>query len=279
MIKVRIRKLKNVNLSNERQAMDLKTKSIGLILSGGGTKGLAHAGVLKFLEEINIRPTHIAGTSAGAIVGALYAGGKSPEEILSFFKSIYFFNWKHFTLRKAGFIDSDAFKLYFQSVFGDSRIGDLKIQTHITATDLVKGKLKIFSPDTKVVDAVLASSSFPGVLSPYKINQNLYSDGGILNHFPTDVLQGRCETLIGVYVSPIQKIEAKDLSSIKAVTARAFDLFSANSNTNKFNLCDWVIEPEELARFGTFETSKTKMDLIFTIGYQAAKKSYEELMV
>lgn len=259
--------------------MDLKTKSVGLILSGGGTKGLAHAGVLKFLEEINIRPTHIAGTSAGSIVGALYAEGKSPEEILEFFKSIYFFNWKHFTFRKAGFIDSDAFKFYFNAIFGDPRIGDLKIHTHITATDLVKGKLKIFSPDTKVVDAVLASSSFPGVLSPYEINGNLYSDGGILNHFPTDILQGRCQTLIGVYVSPLQKIEAKDLSSIKAVTARAFDLFSANSNTNKFNICDWVIEPEDLAKFGTFETSKVKMDAIFNIGYEAAKKSYEELSV
>ncbi|MGX7667582.1 patatin-like phospholipase family protein [Flavobacterium pedocola] len=257
--------------------MDFKTRSIGIVLSGGGTKGLAHAGVLKFLEELNIKPSHIAGTSAGAIVGALYAGGKSPEEILEFFKSIYFFNWKHFTFKKAGFIDSDAFKLYFHAIFGDTRIGDLKIHTHITATDLVKGKLKIFDANTKVVDAVLASSSFPGVLSPYEINGSLYSDGGILNHFPTDILQGRCDTLIGVYVSPLQKIENKDITSIKAVTARAFDLFSANSNTQKFNICDWVIEPEELANFGTFETNKAKMDQIFKIGYEAARKSYEAL--
>ncbi|ESU29745.1 hypothetical protein FLJC2902T_02200 [Flavobacterium limnosediminis JC2902] len=259
--------------------MDLKTKSLGLILSGGGSKGLAHAGALKFLAEKNILPTHIAGTSAGSIVGALYANGKSPDEILEFFKSIYFFNWKHFTFKKAGIIDSDAFKLYFHAIFGDTRIGDLKIHTHITATDLVKGKLKIFGPETKVIDAVLASSSFPGVLSPYHINGSMYSDGGILNHFPSDILQGRCETLIGVYVSPIQKIEAKDLSSIKAVTTRAFNLLSANSNTHKFNICDWVIEPEELAVFSTFETSKTKMDAIFNIGYEAAKKSYEELVV
>ncbi|UOK43423.1 MULTISPECIES: patatin-like phospholipase family protein [Flavobacterium] len=258
--------------------MDLKTKSVGLVFSGGGTKGLAHAGALQFLAENNIKPHHIAGTSAGSIVGALYANGKSPGEILEFFKSIYFFNWKHFTWKKAGFIDSDAFKFYFHTIFGDTRIGDLKIHTHITATDLVKGKLKVFGPDTKVVDAVLASSSFPGVISPYEINGNLYSDGGILNHFPTDILQGRCETLIGVYVSPIQKIQAKDLSSIKAVTSRAFDLLSANSNTHKFNICDWVIQPDELSKFGTFETSKIKMEQIFKIGYEAAKKSYEELL-
>lgn len=259
--------------------MILNTKSVGLVLSGGGTKGLAHAGVLKFLDEKNIRPSHIAGTSVGSIVAALYAGGKTPMEILEFFKSIYFFNWKHFTFKKAGIVDSYAFRLYFNAIFGDTRIGDLKIYTHITATDLVKGKLKIFGPETKVVDAVLASSSFPGVISPYEIDGNMYSDGGILNHFPTDILQGRCETMIGVYVSPIQKIEAKDLSSIKAVTTRAFNLLSANSNMHKFNLCDWVIQPDELSAYSTFETNSTKMDVIFNIGYEAAKKSYEELVL
>ena len=75
-------------------------KEIGLVLSGGGTKGIAEAGALKFLEEKNIFPEVIAGTSAGAIVGGLYTFGKSPDEILDFFKSVYFFNWKHFTLTK-----------------------------------------------------------------------------------------------------------------------------------------------------------------------------------
>ena len=78
-------------------------KEIGLVLSGGGTKGIAEAGALKFLEEKNIFPEVIAGTSAGAIVGGLYTFGKSPDEILEFFKSVYFFNWKHFTLTKPGY--------------------------------------------------------------------------------------------------------------------------------------------------------------------------------
>ncbi|QZK91524.1 patatin-like phospholipase family protein [Flavobacterium sp. CHNK8] len=257
--------------------MDLKTKSIGLVLSGGGSKGLAHAGVIKFLEEKKIKPSQVAGTSAGSIVGALYAWGKTPEEILEFFKSIYLFHWKHLTFKKAGLIDSESFRIYFESVFKDATIGDLKIPVQITATDMVRGKLKIFGPKTKIVDAILASSAFPGILSPYEIDGNIYSDGGILNHFPTDVLQGQCETIIGIYVSPIQKIEAKDLRSIKAVTTRAFDILSANSNIHKFNMCDWVIEPKDLCLYSTFETSKIKMDQVFNIGYQAAKKSFEKL--
>ena len=257
--------------------MDLTSKSIGLALSGGGSKGLAHAGALKFLEEKNIRPTRIAGTSAGSIVGAMYAWGKTPDEILDFFKSIYFFHWRHFTFRKAGFIDSGSFRDYFYAIFKDAVIGELNITTQITATDMVRGRLKIFDSDTKIIDALLASSAFPGVLSPFEIRGEHYSDGGILNHFPTDILQGQCETIIGVYVSPIQKIEAKDLNSIRAVTARAFDILSANTHLQKFNICDWVIEPKELSLYSTFEMNKLKMEAIFNIGYEAAKSSYEKL--
>ena len=74
--------------------------SIGLALSGGGHKGLAHAGVLQFLEEQNIQIDVISGTSAGAIVGGLYAVGKKPAEILDFFKSVKLFSWNHLSFRQ-----------------------------------------------------------------------------------------------------------------------------------------------------------------------------------
>jgi len=250
-------------------------KQIGLTLSGGGTKGLAHAGVLKYLVENDFHPSQIAGSSAGAIVGALYAFGQTPEQILEFFKSIYFFHWRHFTLKKPGLIDSHSFQPYFNAIFGDMTIGDLPMKLHITATDMVKGKLRIFGPETKITDAVLASAAVPGMMCPYEIDGTLYSDGGILNHFPADVLQGRCDHLIGVYVSPVQDIEAKDLNSIKSVMSRAVELLTAHSNTQKFNLCDRIIIPEGLWQFGTFETNKAKMDAIFDSGYQAAVSSFE----
>lgn len=257
--------------------MKNKSKTIGYVLSGGGSKGLAQAGAIKFLEEQNIYPSQISGTSAGSIVAALYAWGKTPEEILEFFKSIYFFQWKHITIKKPGIIDSDSFKKYFYDVFQDATIADLKIPIHITATDMIEGKLKIFSKKTKLIDAVLASSAFPGVLSPYQIDGSLYNDGGILNHFPTDLLKKKCDYIIGIYVSPINTITAKDLNSIKAVTTRAFDLLSAQSNLQKFKNCNWVIEPKELCHYSTFETNKVKMDAIYKIGYEAAKQSFEEI--
>ncbi|MFY8112145.1 MAG: patatin-like phospholipase family protein, partial [Flavobacterium sp.] len=125
------------------------SQSTGLVLSGGGSKGIAHAGVLQFLEEQNIIPKSISGSSAGSIVAALYGSGKSPREILAFFKSIYFFHWKHFTFSKAGLIDPESFKDYFTDIFNDSVLGDLKIPIHITATNMVKGNLTVFDANTK----------------------------------------------------------------------------------------------------------------------------------
>jgi NTE family protein len=259
--------------------MTNNSKKIGLILSGGGSKGIAHAGVLHFLDEKKIVPTQIAGTSAGAIVAALYSSGKTPLEILTFFKSIYFFHWKHFTFSKAGLIDPNAFKSYFSALFNDTLLGELKIPIALTATDMIQGKLTVFGPETKVIDAILASSAFPGVMSPYEIGGNLYSDGGILNHFPTELLKNESDFIIGVYVSPLQKVIAKDLTTIKSVTTRAYELLTANSSLSKFEDCNWLIEPEELSAYSTFETNKTKMDAIFKIGYEAAQKSYEKLNV
>ncbi len=257
--------------------MNTNSSSVGLALSGGGSKGIAHAGVLQYLKEKDIPLSCISGSSAGAIVGSLYAFGKSPEEILAFFKSIYFFHWKHFTFKKPGIVDSASFKDYFQQIFGTISISELPITTLITATDIVNGTLKVFEPETLVVDAILASTAVPGMISPYSIADNLYSDGGILNHFPVDLLTGRCETIIGVYVSPIQNVAAKDLNSIKSVTYRALELVTAHANFAKFNYCTILIEPKELTNFSTFETNKAKMDLIFEIGYQEAKKTFEKL--
>lgn len=245
-------------------------------MSGGGSKGLAHAGALKYMEEAGIAPNILSGTSAGAIVASLYGYGMKPDEILDFFKSINFFHWKHFTITKPGFIDSEAFKSYFTKIFGEAGISELKIKTLITATNMVSGDLKVFDENTKIADAILASSSFPGVLSPYLIKGELYSDGGILNHFPTDLLRNECDILVGVYVSPIQTITPKDLNSIKAVTARAFDLLSAQNNIAKYKHCDWLISPEELCKYSTFETSKHRMKEIFNIGYETAKKSHQK---
>ena len=252
--------------------------NLGLVLSGGGTKGLAHAGVLKFLAEKNIKADVVACCSAGAIVGSLYGVGKSGEEILDFFKSVYFFNWRHFAFNKPGLVSSTIFTNYLFPIFGNMTIADLDINLKIIATELVSGEQKIFEGKDKIVDAVIASCSIPGITVPYIVGNEMFSDGGVLNNFPADIIHQDCKKLIGVYVSPPQDVEIGDLKTIKAITTRAYELMSHRTEIHKFSYCDWIITSKKLANYGTFERKADRLEQIFDIGYQAAKDSFESFI-
>ena len=251
---------------------------LGLVLSGGGTKGVAHAGVLKFLAEKNIKPDVLACCSAGSIVGALHGIGKSGEEILDFFKSVYFFNWRHFTFNKPGLVSSLIFSNYLNPIFKEMKLGDLEINLKIIATELVSGEQRIFQNEDKIVDAVIASCSIPGITVPYIVGNEMFSDGGVLNNFPADIINQDCKKLIGVYVSPPQDVEIGDLKTIKAITTRAYELMSHRTEIHKFSYCDWIITSKKLANYGTFERKADRLDQIFEIGYQAAKDSFESFI-
>ena len=103
----------------------------------------------------------------------------------------------------------------------------------------------------------------------------MYSDGGVLNNFPADIIYKDCKKLIGVYVSPPQDVEIGDLNTIKSVTTRAYELMSHRTEIYKFSYCDWVITSKKLATYGTFERKANRLEEIFDIGYNAAKDSYE----
>ncbi|MGB5499555.1 MAG: patatin-like phospholipase family protein, partial [Maribacter sp.] len=111
--------------------------NIGLALSGGGVRGVAHIGVIKALEEHAIFPTQIAGTSAGAIVGALYANGNTWQEILDFFKTVPIFRIDKFARNKPGFIDTEKLYDSFKNLLKDDDFSTLKLPLHITATNIL----------------------------------------------------------------------------------------------------------------------------------------------
>lgn len=252
------------------------SEKTGLVLSGGGTKGIAHAGVLKFLNEKNIQIDILSCCSAGSIVGCLYAIGKKPEEILDFFNSVYFFNWKHFTFNQPGLVSSVIFRNYLKPIFGDLKLKDLDKDVKIVATELVSGTQKIFDPEFEIVDAIIASCSIPGITTPYIINEEMYCDGGVLNNFPADIIRDDCDKLIGVFVSPPHNININDLRTIKAIVSRSYDLLSYRVEKIKFDHCDWLITSQQFSSYGTFERKKNRLEELFDIGYQAAKESYRE---
>lgn len=244
--------------------------NIGLVLSGGGMRGAAHIGVIRALEEHQIHPTHIAGSSAGAIVGSLYAYGYNWEEILNFFKEVQILNIRKYAINKPGFIDAEKFYDEFKVYLKDDDFSFLKKKLFITATNILNGKLKIFEKG-ELIKPVLASAAFPGLFAPVKIKSSYYIDGGALNNFPLEAIKKKCDRIIGVYVDGFDVLTIKDLKHSHQVVERVFRVKSVLENQHKFTECDLMILPSELNGFGTFD--KKNIDAIVEIGYKAAKEA------
>ena len=127
----------------------------GLVLSGGGFKGIAHIGVIKALDEVGFEITHIAGTSAGAIIGALYAGGLDWKQILEFIKKVNIFSINNYAVGKPGFVDTEKFCSKFAEFFPADNFESLKIPLFITATNILDGSLKVFT-EGELIRPILA---------------------------------------------------------------------------------------------------------------------------
>ncbi|SHJ06928.1 NTE family protein [Arenibacter nanhaiticus] len=244
----------------------------GLVLSGGGVRGIAHIGAIKALEEMNIFPTHIAGTSSGAIVGALYATGLGWEEILEFFKTVQIFNIKKYARNKPGIVDTDKFYDQLASYIAIDSFESLKKPLFITATNILDGTLKVFHQG-ELIRPVLASAAFPGVFAPIKIQNSYYSDGGILNNFPSDLIKIHCDQMIGIYVNPFESIKIEDLKSSYNVIERAYKIKMANDSMLKFKECDLVVTPRDLKNYNSF--FKKDIDILFNIGYEAMINAFK----
>lgn len=239
----------------------------GLVLSGGGVRGIAHIGVIKALEEHKITITHIAGSSAGAIVGALYAAGCSWQTILDFFKTVQLFRISNYASNKPGFVDPEKFYDRFLAFFPEDDFASLEKQLYITATNILDGSLESFH-NGELIRPILASSAFPGIFAPVKIKDGYYVDGGILNNFPSDLIKTYCNQLVGVFVNPFEKIKIDGIKHSYTVLERAFKIIMAKESLAKFEDCDLVICPEGLNNYGTFVVKD--VDTIFNLGYKAA---------
>ncbi|AUC84621.1 patatin [Polaribacter sp. ALD11] len=244
----------------------------GLVLSGGGARGFAHIGVLKALEEYNINITHIAGTSAGAIVGALFAAGNSWGTILEFFKKVPIFEYKRYAYNKPGFIDTNMFYKDLLPFFVTDDFNSLKKQFYVPTTNLIEGKEMVFNSG-ELLKPILASAAFPGLFTPVIINGIPYADGGILNNFPIEYIKNKCDTIIGVYVNSLENVSLNELKHSYQVANRAYNISFVSQCENKFKEVDLLIAPKELEKFGMFNLKN--IDAIFKIGYESAIKVLE----
>ncbi len=164
---------------------------IGIALGGGGARGFAHIGVLRVLESARIPIDLIAGTSAGAIIGALYAAGKSPDDIEALVRDLRLRHWMTRDRTGMGLFSTDGFRRIIESAIGaGKRIEELPRRFFAVAVDLDAEEETVFETGD-VASAVCASAAFPGILAPVKIGDCYYIDGGALNPVPFDVLRYR----------------------------------------------------------------------------------------
>ncbi len=248
--------------------MPQKQYDIGLVLSGGGTRGFAHLGVLKALEEQGIKPDIISGVSAGSIAGAFYADGNDPESTLEILAKHKLLDYLEFTIPQKGLVRMTGFEKTLNEHLCAKTFEELKTPLIVFATNMNNAMYVRFDSGDLVV-AVKASSSIPIIFPPVKIGGYFFLDGGVINNFPVEVLRGQCKTIIGVNVNPIG--EVKSLGNLKMIAERTFHITLRNQAASKEDQCDIYIEPTDLDKYGLLDVSKARE--IFNIGYEAAKKS------
>lgn len=236
---------------------------LGIALGGGGARGFAHLGVLQALDEKGIKPDIISGVSAGAIAGAFIASGYSPLEAFEALKQYNFTGISGLTIPKTGLLSSAKMKSSLLKKLPVKNIEDLAIPLVICVSNMLEGKPEYLT-EGPLADIVQASASIPVLFSPVQLNNTLYSDGGIFDNVPIRPLKKRCKKIIGVSISPIQKIE--ELTSLIQVTTRMFQLAV---NPSELPKCDVFIEPPDLGNYDIMDTKHAKE--IYDIGYEYTK--------
>jgi predicted acylesterase/phospholipase RssA/glycosidase len=244
---------------------------LGLALSGGGAKGFAHIGVFRLLEERQLIPDIIAGTSAGALAGVLFADGYSPADIQELFTGREFSEFAQLQIPKDGLFDNKRFRSFLTHCLKAKQFEDLKIPLVVVTTDLDNGQSHEFRSGP-IVDAVVASCSIPIIFSPVQINGLHYVDGGLFRNFPVSVIREECEQIIGVNVSPL--ISQKYKQTLWGIAERSYHyIFRANTMEDRM-MCDLLIETEETSSYKTFDLEN--IESIANIGYEAALHAFNQ---
>ncbi len=278
---------------------------IGLVLSGGGAKGIAHIGALKVIEEAGVKIDFIGGTSMGAIVGGLYASGYSAAELDSIFRNTNFnqiiqdnfprsnksFYEKEDSERYALTLPFNDFKVTFpkgissgQNIYNEltrllyhvkdiDDFNELPIPFICMATDVENGS-EILLNSGYLPEAVLASGAFPSLFEPAEIDGRLLVDGGVLNNYPVEEVRALgADIIIGVDVQHGLR-DRDELISASAILLQINNYRTVGAMKEKAGLTDVYIKPE-MAEYSVIDFDK--MDTIIALGEHTAREQFNNL--
>ncbi len=289
-------------------AQQKERPKIGLVLSGGGAKGMAHIGVLKVLEEAGITPDYISGTSMGSIIGGLYAVGYSADEI---YELVTTKNWDNLLTNEAplnnvvmeekvgygkhlaefsiengqlvlpsGFIEGQELSLLFSELTwntaGIQNFDEYPIPFRCTGVDILSGDVYEFSSGD-LSTAMRSSMAIPSVFSPVLLNDDdkprLIVDGGVIRNFPVqEVIDMGADIVIGVYSGFKEDVNPDDLKSLTNVLSRSTLLIGIVDSKKQAELTNYLVTPE-LDEFSP--SSFNRAAAIVEAGRIAAMKQFD----
>lgn len=231
--------------------------SLGLALSGGGFRGLAHIGVLRTLERYGLQPDFVAGTSAGSLIGALCASGKSADEIEAIALKVF---WP-------GLLRSQGIRGFCRKYL-PATFEDLALPFQVAATELPSWKTHVFSSGD-LASALAASCATPYLVHRVHIEGVSYTDGGWGSVLPSPICRANlCRIVIGSDVWLRSAIAAK--SGVNANNKHARALYS-RQYVEAFRQCDALVQPH--IPFYTFIPSHASIRVLVHNGEKAARKT------
>lgn len=236
---------------------------VGLALSGGGARGVAHAGAIKAMLEVGLRPDIIAGVSAGAIVAVMYAAGLTPEQMVSIFASAKFSDFCEFAVPKDGFFHMNGFRKMLADHVPFANLEDLPMPVAICATDFDRGR-KVAFESGPLAERVCASCSIPVVFKPVVIDGTRYVDGGVLDNMPAWAIRARCKFLVGVNCSPVGD-EGANRNNIVSIALRAYEMMMKNNSMADQSICDMLVTTDDIAGYKVFDLQG--LQRVFDSGY------------
>ena len=245
---------------------------IGIALCGGGARGIAHVGILKALEEAGIEPEFVSGTSMGAIVGAYYAEGLKPEEILDILSKPRFYKAFNIGIPYDGFTDLSYLKKLLTDNIKEDTFEALKKKLFVCVSNLNSGQYEIFGGG-KLSTTVMASCAIPLLFKPVKIHNSLYVDGGLLNNLPMEPLLDCCDIIIGTNVNPNKPVEK--VEGLLNIGERCANLLIWENTRPRLRQCHIKLEIEEVFEFGTFDFKSAQQ--IYESGYLHTKAQIHQI--
>lgn len=254
-----------------------KKKKLGFALGAGGSRGVAHIGFLKAMEEEGIQPDYIAGCSMGSVVGAAYASGMSIADMEKAVEKLRILDLIVPTRKRGGVFDTRKIRKLLERYIGDVEFSDLKIPYSCIAVDMISQKVIEFQ-EGKVLDCVVASSSIPAVFKPTQMGDMRLIDGGVLERVPYRTVKNMgADVVVAVDVLGWRDCR-KEMPTVLGILLEVMDI-ADNARTKERreanpHLFDVWVEPE-LGDMSPY--SCKRMAFAIEQGYIIGKKYAKEI--